>query len=284
MGWRFTDDVETFAERARPILAEDPVRHTVPLTVLDSVREGRMDDRQSADPLLFGWCESPGQSVITGAILMTPPYELILAVIPEEGTANLVAALRGHGARLPGANGDVEVVDEFSTRWLAGTNQRAETFFRMRLYRLGELVAPAPLPLGQARLAVESDTDVAVEWFLAFHLEVGLPGSDVAPAVRGRIADRRMWLWEDESHQVVSLAARQKTAVGVARIGPVYTPPDLRRHGFAAAVTAACSIDALEHADQVVLFTDLANPTSNSIYQQIGYRPVSDRLAVRFLD
>lgn len=93
-----------------------------------------------------------------------------------------------------------------------------------------------------------------------------------------------MWLWENESGEAVSLAARQKTAAGVARVGPVYTPVQHRRRGFAAGVTAMCTMDALEHADQVVLFTDPANPTSNSIYQKIGYRPITDRKVVRFVD
>jgi predicted GNAT family acetyltransferase len=284
MGWNFTDDVETFAEQARPLLARDPVLNTVPLTVLDSVRDGRMGERPSPDPLLFGWYQQSDQAVVSGAVLMTPPYELILAEIPAGGTAELVAALRERGARLPGVNGDVEVVEAFSAAWLDGTSQRAETLFRMRLYRLGELRTPSPMPRGRARLAVESDVDLAIEWFLAFHQEVGAHEGDVAPAVHDRISDRRMWLWEDESHEVVSLAARQRTTIGVARIGPVYTPPHQRRRGFAAAVTAACTADALEEADQLVLFTDLANPTSNSIYQQIGYRPVSDRIVVRYVD
>jgi predicted GNAT family acetyltransferase len=93
-----------------------------------------------------------------------------------------------------------------------------------------------------------------------------------------------MWLWENEAGVPTSLAARQRTTAGAARIGPVYTPPEHRRHGYGAAVTAACTRDALRSADGVVLFTDLANPVSNSIYQQIGYLPVTDRAVIRFAD
>lgn len=70
---------------------------------------------------------------------------------------------------------------------------------------------------------------------------------------------------------------------GVTRVGPVYTPPEGRRNGYGTAVTAACTAGALQAgAEHVVLFTDLANPISNSIYQQIGYRPVSDRVILSF--
>ena len=80
------------------------------------------------------------------------------------------------------------------------------------------------------------------------------------------------------------MAARNITVAGVSRIGPVYTPPAFRRHGYGAAATAACTQDALERgARQVVLFTDQANPTSNGIYQRIGYRALDDRLILRFV-
>jgi predicted GNAT family acetyltransferase len=67
------------------------------------------------------------------------------------------------------------------------------------------------------------------------------------------------------------------------RIGPVYTPPEFRGSGYASAVTAAVSLRAREAgAEEVLLCTDLANPTSNSIYRRIGYRPVEDRVVLGF--
>ncbi|MGW0659232.1 GNAT family N-acetyltransferase [Streptodolium elevatio] len=68
-----------------------------------------------------------------------------------------------------------------------------------------------------------------------------------------------------------------------AHIGPVYTPPEHRGRGYGAAVTAARTEAALAAgADEVLLFTDLANPTSNSIYRKIGYEPVEDRVILTF--
>lgn len=300
MGWEFTADIETYAEKVRALLTRDPVRNTVPLTVLGGLRSGGMGERTSDEPILLAWYDGPPYdwfayhptgpddpvtaAEVRGAVLMTPPYELLLAVVPEEGVADLVDALRTHGAVLPGVNGDVGVVEEFSAAWLDGTGRRAEVSFRTRLYGLDVLVEPSPPPPGRPRRAIDADADLAMRWFLAFHDEAGMGQGDVAWTVRDRIADGRIWLWEDEGGEVVSLAARQRPAVGVARIGPVYTPPEHRRRGFAAAVTATCTRDALEHADQVVLFTDLANPTSNSIYQQLGYRPVTDRTVARFVN
>jgi len=134
------------------------------------------------------------------------------------------------------------------------------------------------------RQASAADVAVATEWVQAFQVEAGMHPVGSESLVRDRIADDRLWRWEDDDGTLVSLAARQRTVAGVSRIGPVYPPPACRRHGFGAAVTWACTADALAHdAKHVVLFTDLASPTSNAIYQEIGYRPIADREVVRFL-
>jgi predicted GNAT family acetyltransferase len=73
------------------------------------------------------------------------------------------------------------------------------------------------------------------------------------------------------------MAAVTAPAAGVARVGPVYTPPAHRRRGHGSAVTAAATTAAIAGgAEDVVLYTDLANATSNAIYQAIGYRPDHD--------
>jgi predicted GNAT family acetyltransferase len=95
--------------------------------------------------------------------------------------------------------------------------------------------------------------------------------------VDDRIGYGGLTVWEVDGVPV-SMAGRTRPAAGMLRVGPVYTPVELRRRGYAAAVTAAVSRAAQDIADEVLLFTDMANPTSNSIYQRLGYRPIADRL------
>jgi predicted GNAT family acetyltransferase len=83
--------------------------------------------------------------------------------------------------------------------------------------------------------------------------------------------------------QPVSLAVVRLPVAGVSRIGPVYTPTTHRGNGYGSAVTAAAALWAREHSsDDVVLFADLANPTSNTIYQGIGFQPISDYAHIDF--
>ena len=101
--------------------------------------------------------------------------------------------------------------------------------------------------------------------------------ADIVAATAARLAGHGAYhVWEDGG-SVVSIAGHSAQVSGMVRVGPVYTPPEHRRHGYGSAVTAATSQHALDGgASQVTLFTDLANPTSNSIYQQLGYQPVDD--------
>jgi RimJ/RimL family protein N-acetyltransferase len=276
MTWTFTDDVERHAARVWPTLARDPARQTISMTVIGTARAGR---RWSPDPMLFGSYADPD---IRGAFSLTPPFELLIAALPQDAVDELVRELRARGVTLPGANGELAEVERFATAWTQATGLRAVDAVRLRLHELDTLLPPPRPPGGRARLADEDDAPLAARWFRAFEEEHDAPRTDVETMVRDRIGGGRLWLWEDDRGEPVALAGRIEPAAGVARIAPVYTAPARRRRGYATAVTAACTADAQRGAERVVLFTDLANPTSNSIYRQIGFRPVSDRRIVRF--
>jgi predicted GNAT family acetyltransferase len=277
--WRLTRDVEAYAERTADLLLSSPAEHTVALTVLENVRAGRR--WSECEPMVFGWFEDGGE--VRGAVFRTPPFELLLAVVPEEATDELVAALQAAGADVPGVNGDVAGVDRFADAWTAATGERGRTTLALDLYELSTLRPPEPPPPGRARAATDDDVEIAVRWYTAFQEETPTPSTDVLPLVRERLDDSRLWLWEDDSGAPVSLAARTPAVAGVARIAPVYTPPEHRRHGYATAVTAACTADALDRdAERVVLYTDLADPSANAMYQRIGFRPAGGRRIIHF--
>ena len=277
MPWRFTSDPEEFAARAWDLLAQRPVDNTLGITILARVRAGT---RWSTDPMLFGWHDD---GEVNGAVLMTPPFELLLEVVDDDTAASLAASLTAAAQQVPGVNGRDRDVDVFAAAWVGTCRVTATTAMRQRLYRLGAIRSPSHPVAGRSRRAERKDVDLATRWIEAFADEAGSRAINVEAEVVERVADGRLSLWEDPDGQTVALAGRQNDVAGAARVGPVYTPPEHRRHGYGAAVTAACSREALRcGATDVVLFTDLANPISNSIYQQIGYVPVGDRKIVKF--
>jgi predicted GNAT family acetyltransferase len=277
VAWRFTDDVEVYAREAWDLLASDPAQQTVALSIIDSSRAGRT----WGGPPVFGWFDDAGE--VTGAVSLTPPFELLLSLVPEDAVDALVAALREHGADVPGVNGEPALVRRFAAAWTDGTALPARTTMRQWLYALGTLAPPDPLPPGRARLAAAGETDLAIGFIEAFQAEAGAHGADAGEYVRATMAAGRLWMWEDADGRVAAMAGRTATSAGVARIAPVYTPPEHRRRGYGAAITAACAADALAgDAGHVVLFTDRSNATSNSVYRRIGFERIAEREVVRF--
>ncbi|MEU8401366.1 GNAT family N-acetyltransferase [Nonomuraea sp. NPDC048892] len=257
--WTFTSDVEEYAAVAEPFLLGDPVRNTVPLTILANLRAG-----MPAKDLLFGWWTVDGE--VLGAVFHTPPHPVGLFAVPVEAVGAFVRARHGD---LPALVGPLDVTAEVTR--LLGPPDRVVS---ERLYRLGTLTVP-DVP-GRGRPAVPADFPLLVSWYQAFGEEVAMGEGDVVERVARRLAGRELFVWESDEGPV-SLAALSPAAGGVCRIGPVYTPPSRRRRGYGAAVTAFASRTGLaERCEQVVLFTDLDNPTSNAIYQAIGYEPVAD--------
>ena len=147
-----------------------------------------------------------------------------------------------------------------------------------RIFRLTEVQTPAAVP-GRLRPAEPTDRALVRDWIDAFMREALEPTApDDVDAMTDRWLagrGRTLYLWEDG--EVVSLAGIGSPTPHGVRVGPVYTPPDRRGHGYASALVAGISQAALDAGRRFCfLFTDLANPTSNHIYETIGYRPVRD--------
>ena len=152
----------------------------------------------------------------------------------------------------------------------------------MRLHRLDTLVAPDPLPPGSAVVAGPQHRDLLVAWYAAFGAEIEEPPRDHGPTVEDRLSHAGFALWMVDG-EAVSLAGTTRAVAGAARVAPVYTPPEHRGRGYAAGVTAAVTRAALATGvEEVLLYTDLANPTSNRLYARLGYRPLEDSVSFVF--
>ncbi|WP_443044550.1 GNAT family N-acetyltransferase [Streptomyces sp. DHE17-7] len=158
------------------------------------------------------------------------------------------------------------------------------TRVRMRLHRLGTLTPPRPVPAGRERAVGEEDREQLVRWCAEFAADVGEDVTVDADSWAGtRFADKGYTFWETPDGTPVSMAGANPMIAGVVQVDPVYTPARLRGRGYAGAVTIAVSRAArAAGAEEVVLYTNAANPTSNALYQRLGYRPVAEWTVVDF--
>jgi predicted GNAT family acetyltransferase len=272
-------DPRTFATRALDWLYRDPVRNNVICTVLDA----RLDGTRELEPG-SRWLRVVDEAgELRGVAIQTPPRGPLLSPMPAVAAAVLADAL-AEGTALPAVDGPAAETRAFADRYARLTGVAVEPGLGMRLYRLDAVEQPDGVP-GRFRAVVPSDRELIVSWVDEFSREAtpDHPRIDAASQVDDRL--RRgglMWLWEDGG-QPVSFLWLSVPVAGAVRISAVYTPPDHRGRGYASACVAAASAHALATgATACVLYTDLANPTSNKIYQRVGYRPVADAQEYRF--
>jgi RimJ/RimL family protein N-acetyltransferase len=281
MAWQLTNDVGAYLATVGGFLRANAAQNTVMLGVAETLQARGAAAFGDGTPLCGWWPEADG--TVGAALLQTPPYPILLTVLPPGAAASLAAELAGRGHHLPGVNAAPGPAAEFATAWAEHTGQGSRVGMQMRLYELGRLHPPDPPPPGQARTAVDADRDLLLAWLDAFHDEAAPPGPrDSQRVVADRLSFGGLAFWE-HAGAPVSLAGRTRPTGGLARMGPVYTPPEFRGRGFGGAATAAVTQAALDGGAQgVVLFTDLANPTSNTLYQRLGYHPVSDFAVLTF--
>ncbi len=218
------------------------------------------------------------------AALFTPPHNVIVATDREDMGAVVELLARDLIARdlpVPGVLGPTRPASAFADAWSRLTGTQSREGIRQRIYELREVTPPRLAP-GQMRRADARDADRIVAWSDAFQLEAAPTHPPTPPELTvRRVAEGNFYLWEDA--EPVSMAARARPTRHGVTVSAVYTPPELRRRGYASACVAALSEALLaEGFDYCTLFTDLDNPTSNAIYQQIGYRPICDFREVVF--
>ncbi len=216
---------------------------------------------------------------VVAVAVQTPPWPLLVSPLPPGAAASLAGVLRGRA--ITEATGPDDAVRALALE----LGFRVDPTFadRQRLYAMR--TPPArPAVHGALRVMNSADRDLALRWLPAFDRDVGLsrPADDVARALDLGIPDGLYYLWTDGD--AVCMANRLETPPDGCRIGSVYTPPELRRRGYAGAIVAALTRHCFDRgAAWCCLYTQLDNPTSNSIYQKIGYRPVLDVVKLHLL-
>jgi GNAT superfamily N-acetyltransferase len=203
----------------------------------------------------------------------------------------VAAALVERGEDVTGLNGALPAARQLATELARLTGRRAHVHEHTRLHVLERLVEPRSAPDGRPRAAVPADAGLALEWFRVFHVDAAVQAGRLPNAGAGedfdhadiaaRIAEGRIWFWEDGLGTPVCMVGFNAPSFGVSRVGPVYTPGPQRGRGFGSALTAHVSRLLRDSGARVCLFTDQANPTSNKIYAAIGYVPVVDMANLR---
>lgn len=267
MRWQAFDDLDAFLKLAEP-LKERAAINQLPLGIVNSVRLGtsRFDEVRA-------FCVTDDDGRLLGAVVQTPPWPASLSEMTPEVAAFAARSLLGAHPEVQGVTGPSDAAHTFAgvaVGWKGAVGPRVVT--KLGVWVLHQ-VSPVPVPVGSARVATPEDAPLLQVWAGAFRDEASPADPPPTPLAGSRYGGSgRAWLWTVEGRPVAFANFPRETG-GYRSVGPVYTPPADRGHGYATALVAHMSRVALaEGMRGCTLFTDLTNPTSNAIYARIGYR------------
>lgn len=252
----------------------------------DEIRHGLIygiAERVALDAHAFGpddpWflvLEDSGKTCATA--IRTPPHGPILAHLcgdVDVVSSTLVRSIHEMDARIPGVVGEKKLADRFTQGWCAAYGSRIKNVMAQRIYKMTAAIEPRFAP-GAMRKATLEDAELVELWSAAFQVEAvgGEPDPTNQNRCLERIREGKVFLWE---HGVpVSMAASARPTINGISIGAVYTPPEHRNRGYATSCVASLCKELLRDYRFCVLYTDLSNPVSNSIYQRIGFKAYCD--------
>ncbi len=288
MELRLFDDPSEFLALAGDYLSAQPVVSTVVTTVAERIARERAAGVPWPDGVPCWFAAGLDGEVVVGAAMRTAPfgsYPLFLLPMPEDAARGLAHVLLDRGESVSAANGALPATQVFCDELALHTGRSTTVDRHTRLFELGSLTEPRPA-VGKLRPARSDEEQLVLRWYEAFMADADeqagrargssaheAPGPGV---IRRNIAEERVFVWEDGTGQPVSVVGASIPVYGVSRVGPVYTPPAERRKGYASNAVAEVSRQLVADGARTCLFTDQANPTSNKIYQQLGYRAVVD--------
>jgi predicted GNAT family acetyltransferase len=270
-------DPDDFLLRTHPTLEKDEATNGLLLGIASSIKNSSLYST-------YYLATIEDEIGLLVAACMTPPHNLILYSRDSREASNeaaftlLLQNLQNENWPVPGVIGPALLAENFAHIWAKVAGRHYRVGILQRLFVLDQVIPPEGAP-GQLRVAAEDDLDLMKHWMFAFDQEA-VHGDDQVAAWRRaelKVRDGDIYIWETPDKRIVSMAGKTRPLTNVISVGPVYTPPELRGHGYASNCVAALSQLLLDEGWKYCsLFTDLSNPTSNSIYQKMGYRPVCD--------
>jgi uncharacterized protein len=213
--------------------------------------------------------------------MFTPGILPLLSEGSEEAVRIFARFFFPKSPRPTGVNGPKEEALAFADEWEHLTRCELEIRMNSRIYACHSVEKVKLTSEGTHRQATIDEFDLVKKWRYEFRDEVdGIVEID-EDHLRSQIEDGKVYLWV--TNTPVSVAVEGRGTDNGGTVGAVYTPSEHRNHGYATAITATVTQAILDSGKKyAVLYTDLDNPTSNSIYQQIGYKPVMDTTLWRF--
>ena len=272
---------QEFLSLTESLLMQDEVINNLPLGILKRLVDGGTGN---TEPLMVAITDDDAVRMCllktTSHLVISAPKDEHLVDAADKAVEYVLTELAGE-VEIDSVIGQLDIADAFVDSWQQRTGGRVSVEMGQRIYRLDKVTQVPSCP-GEMRPAGEEDFEMAARWIHAFSAEAveEITHGQARELARRHLREGSLFIWQDK--QPVAMAASSRPSTNGIVINLVYTPPESRRKGYATACVAALSRHLLDKGYKFCsLYTDLANPTSNSIYMKIGYYPVADSVVYR---
>lgn len=274
--FRYISGLE-FLEHAKTWLLESEAENNV---ILGVARAYQADNARHELPAY--WASVHSENHVVGCAFRTPPGSIVVTQMPADAVLALIKDVEDVYSALPGVNGPNDPAELFAKNWVKRHKKAVRIKMRMRIHKLTQVTFPTHIVDGKLRMPLDKERPLIREWASAFKEEAGAVGDPIEAADKW-LNSGRVFIWDHEGP--CCLVASGRESDGGAAINAVYTPPQFRRRGYASIAVATVSQRLLDGGKRFCcLYTDLNNPTANSIYRQIGYRAIRDDVDIEFVD
>lgn len=279
MSFQHYESVERFASRVTPFLQENEDKFSLFLGVLERIKAGDYENPYMAT------IEENGQ--LLAIFQMTPPHPLNIIFVDENKLATCtdlcITELINQAVPVESIISVKEWAILFANKWQERTGGSYSLMMDQGLYRLDKVEESLEMSPGTWRYATANDALLIEKWFGQFEHDIGLPNTapvEIKKRVKAMLDAKEVFLWEDQGEVVSMMKKARPTANGVT-VSLVFTPAEKRRKGYGRTMVAAVSKELLKEFKFCVLYTDMLNPTSNKIYQEIGYKKLIDSVHLK---
>ncbi|WP_026907784.1 GNAT family N-acetyltransferase [Paucisalibacillus globulus] len=273
--------IKRYLDRVEGLLLRQEVNNNLMLGLLE---KGKNNIGVFTDGIRLGIVEENGEPIY--AFMQTPPNKWILAKVDkldERIIPGIVQYLFQSKYPVPGVIGPSEQAELFVSLWQERTNKIANLHMKQLIYQLDEVMVQ-PQENGKLIHAEEKHESLVGDWLCSFVEQAHMPMTKIQAESMAKsfIQKQSLYLWERDG-EIVSMANNSRKTRNGASVNAVFTPDEHKRKGYATSVVAALSQKLLDEGAKFCnLYTDLSNPTSNSIYKKIGYYVVGDSVEYLF--
>lgn len=272
-------DSSVFEERVSPLLIRNEDRNSLFLGILGQIQANRYED--------YFLALAETEDEVVAACLMTPPHALQLVIFRRlpEIEKEIAGHLQNLGVKVNGIVGEHDTSRLFAKAWTDQTGEQVKVLMDQGLYRIDAVNKGLQKSGGSWRVASNKDAKLLIEWYKLFEEETGIDRRSTQEQATQRIEEflerKEVYVWEVDG-AVVSCMKKGRPSKNGITVSFVFTPVAYRKKGYARTLVAEVTDELLLEYDFVMLYTDLANPTSNKIYREIGYEQISNPVHLIF--